>query len=45
MLTTAILDIYAFRLLFLHIYSFRSLVLIFVFLHYFSSQASKNQKS
>ena len=39
LLTTAVLDIYAFRPLFLHIYSFCSLVLSFVFLHNFSSQA------
>ena len=39
LLTTAVLDIYTFRLLFLHIYSFCSLVLSFVFLHNFSSQA------
>ena len=38
LLTTTVLDIYAFRLLFLHIYSFRSLVSSFVFLHNFSSQ-------
>ena len=39
LLTTAVLDIYTFRLLLLHIYSFCSLALSFVFLHNFSSQA------
>ena len=38
LLTTTVLDIYAFRLLFLHIYSFCSLVLSFLFIHNFSSQ-------
>ena len=46
LLTTAVLDIYTFRLLLLHIYSFCSLVLSFVFLHNFSSQAlDKTSKS
>ena len=38
LLTTTVLDIYAFRLLFLDIYSFCSLVLSFLFIHNFSSQ-------
>ena len=39
LLTTAVLDIYTFRLLLLHIYSFLFACFELCFLHYFSLQA------